>query len=272
MAEKNGDGIVYHCSDCSPGYVRAYGAGGDWPGSICGTWGLSEAALQYIHDHPEINHRFEDMVAFTLEKEVGPAIEDWGDDLIGDIGGVLAPIFTDPISVIEPILDPIVDIGEKIGEGVQQGYEIVKDGVVEGAIEAYHWIDENGCKLAVTGLIGAAITAAFAPAQPEGLAASTSLSVMAKAIDTAEKAVVVKAMTEVIADVFLLIPEVSDSVDHTLLKNIISNCLAKSLEEPELWGTAAGVFAAIAAAFAPVIADLICKKTCPEGFTKAFGA
>lgn len=268
MAEKNGDGIVYHRSDCSPGYVRSYGAGGDWPGSICGTWGLSEAALQYIHDHPEINHRFEDMVALTFEKEVEPVAKDF----FGDIGKVLEPVFSDPISVIEPILDPIVDIGEKIGEGVQAGYEIVKDGVVEGAIEAYHWIDENGCNLAVTALIGAAITAAFAPAQPEGAAASASLSVMAQGIEMAEKAVVVKAMTEVIADVFLAIPEVSDSVDHTLLKNIISNCLAESLKHAELWATPAGVFAAIAAAFAPVIADLICKKTCPEGFTKAFGA
>ena len=37
-AEKNGDGIVYHRSDCSyPGH-RMYGAGGDWPGSVCGYW------------------------------------------------------------------------------------------------------------------------------------------------------------------------------------------------------------------------------------------
>jgi hypothetical protein len=56
------------------------------------------------------------------------------------------------------------------------------------------------------------------------------------------------------------------------LKNIISNCLAKSLDSAALWATPAGVGIAIGAAFAPVIADLICKKTCPEGFTKAFGA
>jgi hypothetical protein len=90
--------------------------------------------------------------------------------------------------------------------------------------------------------------------------------------DKAEKAVVVKAMTEIIADAFLLIPEVSNSIDHSLLDNIISNCLAESLKHTELWATPAGVFIAIGAAFAPVIADLICKKTCPQGFTKAFGA
>ena len=37
-ASRNGDGIVYHRSDCSyPGH-RMYGAGGDWPGSVCGYW------------------------------------------------------------------------------------------------------------------------------------------------------------------------------------------------------------------------------------------
>jgi hypothetical protein len=46
--------------------------------------------------------------------------------------------------------------------------------------------------------------------------------------------------------------------------------LAVSLDSAELWATPAGVGLAIAAAFAPVIADLICTKTCPEGFTKAF--
>mgnify|MGYP007090476770 CR=1 FL=1 len=42
MAGKNGDGFVYHGSDCSPGYVRLYGAGGDWDGSTCETFGLND--------------------------------------------------------------------------------------------------------------------------------------------------------------------------------------------------------------------------------------
>jgi hypothetical protein len=155
---------------------------------------------------------------------------------------------------------------------IVDGYEIVKAGV----IDAYHWVDENACNLAITALVNAAVFAAFGPEQPEGAATSTTLSLMAEPIlwieDKAEKAVVVKAMTEIIADAFLLIPEVSNSIDHSLLDNIISNCLAESLKHTELWATPAGVFIAIGAAFAPVIADLICKKTCPQGFTKAFGA
>ena len=239
MADKNGDGIVYHRSDCSLGYVRMYGAGGDMPGSTCGTWGLTDRAIQYIHDHPEENHRFEDVVGREWEEEVAPVI---------------------------------IDIGKKIEGGLKEGYEVVEAGV----IDAYNWVDANACNLAVTAAISAGAVALFTPAQPEGAATSTTLSLMAQpvlwATDKALKVTVVAGMSTVIKDAFLLIPEVANSIDETLLYNIISNCLAVSLDSAELWATPAGVGVAIAAAFAPVIADLVCNKTCPEGFTKAFGA
>jgi hypothetical protein len=231
MADKNGDGIVYHCSDCGDDNVRMYLAGGDWPGSACETWGLTSTAIRYVHDHPEMNHRLEDLLAMEI-----------------------APIIP------------------SIGDLIEEGYEKVKEGV----IDAYHWVDENGCNIAVTAAISAGVIAFFTPAQPEGAATSSALSLMAQPVlyvaDMAAKAVVVAEMSNLITDTFLLIPYVSDSIDRTLLNNIISNCLAKSLDSAALWATPAGVGIAIGAAFAPVIADLICKKTCPEGFTKAFGA
>ena len=46
MANKNGDGIVYNCSDCGKDYVRFYGFGGDGPGSICGTWELTPTQIK----------------------------------------------------------------------------------------------------------------------------------------------------------------------------------------------------------------------------------
>ena len=61
MAAKNGDGIVYHCSDCGENYVRYYGFGGDGPCSACGTHALSPAAIKFIHQHPDVNHRWEDV-------------------------------------------------------------------------------------------------------------------------------------------------------------------------------------------------------------------
>jgi hypothetical protein len=231
MADKNGDGIVYHRSDCSLGYVRWYGLGGDAPGSTCETWGLSDEALQYIHDHPETNHRAEDIWAISL-----------------------APV--------------IIDIGNEL----KKGYEKVETGV----IDAYNWVDANACNLAVTAAISAGAVALFTPAQPEGAATSTTLSIMAQPVlwasDKALKVTVVAGMSTIIKDAFLLIPEVANSIDETLLYNVISNCLAVSLDSAELWATPLGVGAAIAAAFAPVIAELVCNKTCPEGFTKAFGS
>jgi hypothetical protein len=205
-----------------------YGFGGDGPCSTCETWGLTDKAIRYIHDHPEINHRLEDVVGKEWDEEVVPLLE--------------------------------------------EAFEEVKEGVYD----AYQWADKNACNIAVTAAIGLGCVAAFAPEQPAGAATSTTLSLMATPVlyvaDKAAKVVVVMAMTEIITEGFLAIPYVSESIDHTLLKNIISNCLGKSLDSAELWATPAGVGIAIGAAFAPVIADLICTKTCPAGFTKAFGS
>jgi hypothetical protein len=240
MAAQNGYGIVYHRSDCPIGEVRSYGWGGEWPGSDCGTWGLSDASIQYVHDHPEKNHRWEDLAADDLER----------------LG-----------KVIEPGLGII---GNQISTVVKEGYQVVEEGV----IDAYNWADANACNILVTAAISAGVIALFTPAQPEGVATSTTLSLMAQPVlwtaDLALKVTVVAGMSTVIKDAFLLIPEVANSIDETLLYNIISNCLAKSLESAALWATPALVGVAIGAAFAPVIAELICSKTCPEGFTKAF--
>jgi hypothetical protein len=233
MADRNGDGIVYHRSDCGDNYVRWYGFGGDGPCSSCDTWGLSNKAIRYIHDHPEINHRCEDMMA------------EWFND-----------------NFVEPINNIVVP-------EIMKGYEVVKD----GAITAYKWADENACNIAITAAISAGVVAAFTPAQPAGAATSTTLSFMAAPVlyttDLVAKSVVATAMGEIIARGFLQIPGVGDSVDEQLLKNVISNCVMRSLDSAALWGTPAGVGIAIGAAVAPVIADLICTRTCPEGFSKA---
>lgn len=61
MPEKNGDGMVFNCSDCNKNGVRIYAWGGNGSGSLCGDWGLSAKAIEYIHDHSEIYHRIQDM-------------------------------------------------------------------------------------------------------------------------------------------------------------------------------------------------------------------
>ena len=64
MAERNGWGIVYHCSDCGDNNVRIYALGGASPGSMCGTWGLNPKQIQYVHDNPDVNHTAEALEAF----------------------------------------------------------------------------------------------------------------------------------------------------------------------------------------------------------------
>jgi hypothetical protein len=60
--------------------------------------------------------------------------------------------------------------------------------------------------------------------------------------------------------------------DPQLLKNVCSNCIYYSLDSAALWATPAGVGIAIGAAVAPVVASLVCTRTCPNGFSKALGA
>ena len=65
MAERNGWGIVYNCSDCGDNNVRMYAFGGEGPGLMCGTWGLNPEQIRYIHDNPDVNHTLDAMRAFT---------------------------------------------------------------------------------------------------------------------------------------------------------------------------------------------------------------
>jgi hypothetical protein len=164
------------------------------------------------------------------------------------------------------------DLSRQVEKQVIAGVEVLKD-VAE---EAYQWLDENACRLALTSAISLGVVTYFtpkpAPGDP-GTITSTSLSFMATPVlytaDMAAKMAVATAMAEVCVDAFLLIPGVKGSVNAKLLKNVISNCIYYSLDCAALWATPAGVGIAIGAAVAPVVATLICTSTCPNGFSKA---
>lgn len=152
------------------------------------------------------------------------------------------------------------------------GVEVIK----YGAEYAYNWVDANACRLGLTAAISMGCVAAFTPAQPEGAATSTTLSLMAQPVlyikDMAAKMAVATAMGQIVGEGFLAIPGVGGSVDSQLLKNVISNCIYYSLDSAALWATPAGVGIAIGAAVAPVVATLVCTRTCPDGFSKALSA
>ena len=67
MPDKNGDVIVYNCSDCGDNYVIFYGFGGDGPGSVCGTWELTPTQIKYIHDNPGVNHTLESIAQMGIQ-------------------------------------------------------------------------------------------------------------------------------------------------------------------------------------------------------------
>jgi hypothetical protein len=68
MAEKNGDLIVYHRSDCGSSYVRMYGGGGDMDGSACGTWGLEDWQIDIIHKY-DWNFKSEDLNQLKIYRD-----------------------------------------------------------------------------------------------------------------------------------------------------------------------------------------------------------
>ena len=166
------------------------------------------------------------------------------------------------------------DLSKQVEKQVIAGVEVC----VDAAMDAYAWLDENACRIALTSAISMGVVAYFtpkpAPADP-GTITSTSLSIMATPVlyvaDMAAKMAAATLMAEICVDSFLLIPGVKGQVNAKLLKNVISNCIYYSLDCAALWATPAGVGIAIGAAVAPVVATLICTKTCPNGFSKALG-
>ena len=60
-APKNGDGLVYHRSDCSPGHVRVYGGGGDFRGSTCGQWLAPEMIKVIWRGNGNHNWRYDEI-------------------------------------------------------------------------------------------------------------------------------------------------------------------------------------------------------------------
>ena len=165
-----------------------------------------------------------------------------------------------------------IQLSKQAEQQIVAGVEIV----AAGAVSAYNWADANACTIGITAAISMGCVAAFTPAQPAGAATSTTLSLMATPVlytaDIAVKSTVATAMGSIVANAFLEIPGVGGSVDSQLLKNVISNCIYYSLDSAALWATPAGVGIAIGAAVAPVVASLVCTKTCPNGFSKAIGA
>ena len=68
-APRNGDGVVYHPSDCGRWNVRFYGYGGDGNGSACGYW-LRGELLGALWNSGDRNHNYTQNEIYDLMRKV----------------------------------------------------------------------------------------------------------------------------------------------------------------------------------------------------------
>jgi hypothetical protein len=164
-----------------------------------------------------------------------------------------------------------IELSDLTEKYIVEGVEVVK----YGAEYAYHWVDENACRLGLTAAISMGFVAAFTPKPVPGdpgtvtsAAVSTTYASMLAA--GVQNTVIAEAITAIVFEPIWSIPGINGSCDKKLLRNCVSNCIYYSLTTSgALWLSGAGVGIAMGAAVAPVIATYICTRTMPKGFSKA---
>ena len=169
---------------------------------------------------------------------------------------------------------------EELSRSVEQvviaGVEVCYD----AALDAYAWLDENICNIALSSALAIGVEAYFTPkpdpADP-GTETSTTLSAMAVSIlataaEEGAKAVVINEMADICVESFLLIPGVKGQVNKKLLKNVLANSIDMTwsmVTAQALWVTPVGVGIVIGAWICPIVATMVCTRTIPTGFDEA---
>jgi hypothetical protein len=169
---------------------------------------------------------------------------------------------------------------EELSRSVEQvviaGVEVCYD----AALDAYAWLDENLCNIALSSALAIGVEAYFTPkpdpADP-GTETSTTLSAMALSIlataaEEGAKAAVINEMADICVESFLLIPGVKGQVNKKLLKNVLANSIDMTWSmatAQALWVTPVGVGIVIGAWICPIVATMVCTRTIPTGFDEA---
>lgn len=164
-------------------------------------------------------------------------------------------------------------------QGTDQVVKYASEGVevIEyAAIEAYEWIDANACyiglNLALTTGCVLYFTPKPSPADP-GTVTSTAISTtyLGYIVVNGANLAMAIALGEIITNSILLIPGVKGKVDDKLLNRVITNTIATC--NPVMLSvslaTPAGVGIFIGSVISPIVAQLVCDKTVPKGFTQA---
>lgn len=164
-------------------------------------------------------------------------------------------------------------------QGTQEACNAVSHGVevVEHvATEAYEWLDANACYLGLNLALTTGCVMYFTPkpdpADP-GTVTSTAISSTYLgyiATQGANNAMAI-AVGGLITESIFLIPGIKGSVDKKMLNNVIVNTIATC--NPAMLSvslaTPAGVGIFVGSVVSPIVAQLVCEKVAPKGFTKA---
>lgn len=165
-------------------------------------------------------------------------------------------------------------------QGTQASLDAVSKGVeyVEyAATEAYEWIDANACYIGLNMALTTGCVLYFTP-KPEpaepGTVTSTAISTtyLGWAVAKGSNAVMATTIGGLITEGMWLIPGIKGNVDKQLLNRVMVNAIgtcnpavmAVSLATP------AGVGIFIGSVISPIVAQLVCEKIAPKGFTKEY--
>ena len=164
-------------------------------------------------------------------------------------------------------------------QGSQQVVKYASEGVqyVEyAAEEAYEWADANACYLSLNLALTSGCVMYFtpkpAPGDP-GTVTSTAISTTYLGYIAAQgtNAAMATALSEIIVESLWLIPGIKGSVSKTTMKNVVANVIATC--NPVMMSvslaTPAGVGIFIGSVISPIVAQLVCDRVAPKGFTKA---
>lgn len=164
-------------------------------------------------------------------------------------------------------------------QGSQQVVKYASEGVqyVEyAAEEAYEWADANACYIGLNMALTTGCVLYFTP-KPEpaepGTVTSTAISTTYLGYIAAKgsNAAMATALGEIITESMWLIPGIKGSVNKTTFKNVITNVIATC--NPAVLSvslaTPAGVGIFIGSVVSPIVAQLVCERVAPKGFTKA---
>lgn len=155
---------------------------------------------------------------------------------------------------------------------VSNGVEIVE----YASMEAYKWLDANACYLGLNFALTTGCVAYFtpkpSPADP-GTVTSAAISTTYLsyiAVQGSNLAMSI-AIAKIITEGIILIPGVKGNVDEKMLYNVICNTIATC--NPVVLSlslaTPAGVGIFIGSVISPIVAQLVCEKIAPKGFTEA---